>query len=145
MWIKHGKKWISKRAIIGFDHGLTCRVKNMALGPQLRPKTSAFGLGFCLLSPSGHDFHTAWETIIKSYNIIRQFEVTQVRRIFHAAHSNDKFGIMTTTIDLQQVLAVWWLKSILNWNPEIFIMPSIVCKCDYDGLMKKKSVSSVDI
>ena len=30
-------------------------------------KTSAFGLGFCLLSPSGHVFHTAWETMIKSY------------------------------------------------------------------------------
>ena len=27
------KKSISKRAIIGFDHGLPCRVKNMALGP----------------------------------------------------------------------------------------------------------------
>ena len=32
------KKSISERAIIGFDHGLTCRVKNMALGPQLRQK-----------------------------------------------------------------------------------------------------------
>ena len=30
-------------------------------------KTWAFGLGFCLLSPSGHVFHTAWETMIKSY------------------------------------------------------------------------------
>ena len=38
MLIKHGKKSISKRAIIGFDHGLPCRVKNMALGPQLRQK-----------------------------------------------------------------------------------------------------------
>ena len=31
-------------------------------------KTSAYGLGFCLLSPLGHVFHTAWETMIKSYN-----------------------------------------------------------------------------
>ena len=31
--------------------------------------TSAFGLGFCLLSPSGHVFHTAWEPMIKSYSI----------------------------------------------------------------------------
>ena len=31
-------------------------------------KTSAFGLGFCLLSPSGHVFHTAWETMIESYS-----------------------------------------------------------------------------
>ena len=33
-------------------------------------KTSAFGLGFCLLSPWGHVFHTAWETMIKSYIIL---------------------------------------------------------------------------
>ena len=32
------KKSISERAIIGFDHGLPCRVKNMTLGPQLRQK-----------------------------------------------------------------------------------------------------------
>ena len=29
---------ISESVIIGFDHGLPCRVKNMALGPQLRQK-----------------------------------------------------------------------------------------------------------
>ena len=40
-------------------------------GPRasVTTKTSAFGLGFCLLSPSGHVFHTAWETMIKSYSI----------------------------------------------------------------------------
>ena len=32
-----------------------------------------FGLGFCLLSPSGHVFHTAWETMIKSYNSSARF------------------------------------------------------------------------
>ena len=39
-------------------------------GPRasVTTKTSAFGLGFCLLSPSGHVFHMAWETMIKSYN-----------------------------------------------------------------------------
>ena len=39
-------------------------------GPRasLTTKTSAFGLGFCLLSPSGHVFHMARETMIKSYN-----------------------------------------------------------------------------
>ena len=31
-------------------------------------KTMAEGLDFCLLSPSGHVFHTAWDTMIKSYN-----------------------------------------------------------------------------
>ena len=38
-------------------------------GPRasVTTKTSACGLGFCLLSPSGHVFHTAWETMIKSY------------------------------------------------------------------------------
>ena len=38
-------------------------------GASVTTKTSAFGLGFCLLSPSGHVFHTAWETMIKSYII----------------------------------------------------------------------------
>ena len=37
LWTKW-KKSISERAIIGFDHGLPCPVKNMALGPQLRQK-----------------------------------------------------------------------------------------------------------
>ena len=38
-------------------------------GPRasVTTKTSTFGLGFCLLSLSGHVFHTAWETMIKSY------------------------------------------------------------------------------
>ena len=32
------------------------------------------GLGFCLPSPSGHVFHTAWETMIKCYtNIVFTF------------------------------------------------------------------------
>ena len=40
-------------------------------GPRasVTTKTSAFGLGFCLLSPSGHVFHTARETMIKSYSM----------------------------------------------------------------------------
>ena len=39
-------------------------------GPRasVTTKTSAFGLGFCLLSPSGHVFHTTRETMIKSYS-----------------------------------------------------------------------------
>ena len=39
-------------------------------GPRasVTTKTSAFGLGFCLLSPSGHVFHIAWQTMIKSCN-----------------------------------------------------------------------------
>ena len=44
-------------------------------GPRasVTTKTSAFGLGFCLLNPSGHVFHTAWETMIKSYNISQTY------------------------------------------------------------------------
>ena len=40
-------------------------------GPRasVTTKTSAFGLGFCLLSPSDNVFHKAWETMIKSYII----------------------------------------------------------------------------
>ena len=40
-------------------------------GPRasVTTKTWAFGLGFCLLSPSGYVFHTTWETMIKSYII----------------------------------------------------------------------------
>ena len=40
-------------------------------GPRasVTAKNSAFGLGFCLRSPSGHVFHTAGETMIKSYNM----------------------------------------------------------------------------
>ena len=41
-------------------------------GPRasVTTKTSAFGLGLCLLSPSGHVFHTTRETMIKSYNMV---------------------------------------------------------------------------
>ena len=63
-------------AIIGFDHGLPCRVKNMAIGPQCEkhgPRDSVdknWGRRprfLSLLRPEGHVFHTAWETMIKSY------------------------------------------------------------------------------
>ena len=50
MWIKHGKN------------------------------QSASGLVFCLLSPSGHVFHTTWETMIKSYNIGSGNVLLPVRR-----------------------------------------------------------------
>ena len=66
---ERSKKSIRKRAIIGFDHGPPCRVKKHGPRVSVTTKTSAFGLGFCLLSPSGHVFHTSLETMIKSYII----------------------------------------------------------------------------
>ena len=51
-------------------------------GPRasVTTKTSAFGLGFCLLSPSGHVFHMASETMIKSYNIPSLVQIMAWRR-----------------------------------------------------------------
>ena len=57
-------------AIIGFNHGLPCYVKNMALGPQLRQKPRPTASVFVYLSPSGHVFNIAWQAMIKTYNII---------------------------------------------------------------------------
>ena len=93
------KKLISVHALIGFDHGLPSRAKKWSSGFSidkklgLRPwlfvysghvyhtacekhgprvsvkaKTSTF-LGVLLLIPSGYVFDTAWQTMIKSYNI----------------------------------------------------------------------------
>ena len=69
MWIKHGKI-INQRMCynrIWSWSPMLC-VKH---GPRasITTQTSALGLGFCLLSPSGHVFHSAWETMIKSYSI----------------------------------------------------------------------------
>ena len=69
MWIKHRKKikrWACYNRIWSWSP-MPCEKH----GPRasVTTKTSAFGLGFCLLSPSGHVFHTAWETMIKSYTM----------------------------------------------------------------------------
>ena len=56
-------------AIIGFNHGLQCYVKNMALGPQSRQKPRPMALFFVYLSPSGHVFNIAWQAMINTYNI----------------------------------------------------------------------------
>ena len=57
-------------------------------GPRasVTTKTSAFGLGFCLLSPLGHVFHTAWETMIKSYII---------SSLFHSSPNHQHHRIVT--------------------------------------------------
>ena len=55
-------------AIIGFNHGLPCYVRNMALGPQSRQKPRPTASVFVYLSPSGHVFNIAWQAMIKTYN-----------------------------------------------------------------------------
>ena len=55
-------------AIIGFNHGLPCYVKNMALGPQSRQKPWPTASVFVYLSPSGHVFNIAWQAMIKTYS-----------------------------------------------------------------------------
>ena len=56
-------------AIIGFNNGLPCYVKNMALGPQSRQKPRPTASVFVYLRPSGHVFNIAWQAMIKTYNI----------------------------------------------------------------------------
>ena len=66
-----GKDGLNRKrghAIIGFNHGLPCYVKNMALGPQSRQKPRPTASVFVYLSPSGHVFNIAWQAMIKTYN-----------------------------------------------------------------------------
>ena len=77
-------------------------------GPRasVTTKTSAFGLGFCLLSPSGHVFHTAWETMIKSYtNNWIKAHVGDVIIVWRTTHTNtksnaDRFSVTLTDTDV---------------------------------------------
>ena len=61
------KKW---HAIIGFNHGLPCYVKNMALGPQSRKKTWPTASVFVQLIPPaplpylGMDGETKGDTVV---------------------------------------------------------------------------------
>ena len=57
-----------EHAIIGFNHGLPCYVKTMAIGPQSRQKPRPTASTFVCLSPSGHVFNIAWQAMIKTYN-----------------------------------------------------------------------------
>ena len=68
-----GKNGLNRKrghAIIGFNHGLQCYVKNMALGPQSRQKPRPTASVFVYLSPSGHVFNIAWQAMIKTYNTV---------------------------------------------------------------------------
>ena len=53
-----------------FSFFFTDRMNDRTCRPlaSVMTKTSVFSLGFCLLSPSGQVFNSAWETMIKSYN-----------------------------------------------------------------------------
>ena len=66
---KYGLNRKRGHAIIGFNHGLPCYVKNMALGPQSRQKPRPTASVFVYLSPSGHVFNIAWQAMIKTYSI----------------------------------------------------------------------------
>ena len=70
-------------------------------GPRasVTTKTSAFGIGFCLLSPAGHVFHTAWETMIKSYNKWNQISSNNICHtswIHKGLHAGKWPDLMTT-------------------------------------------------
>ena len=66
-----GKDGLNRKrghAIIGFNHGSPCYVKNMALGPQSQQKPRPTASVFVYLSPSGHVFNIAWQAMIKTYS-----------------------------------------------------------------------------
>ena len=55
-------RYSTEWSIVGFDHGLLWRVKNVARGTRgLMPRFLS------LQRTRGHVFHTVWETMIKSY------------------------------------------------------------------------------
>ena len=65
---KYGLNHKRGHALIGFDNGLPCYVKNMALGSQSRQKPRPTASVVVYLIPSGHVFHIAWHAMIKTYN-----------------------------------------------------------------------------
>ena len=75
--------YVIKHAIIGFNHGLPCYFKNMALGPQSRQKPRPTASVFVYLSPSGHVFNIAWQAMIKTYNITHKLNGTHYTWIKH--------------------------------------------------------------
>ena len=84
-------------------------------GPRasVTTKTSAFGLGFCLLSPSGHVFHTTWETMIKSYNIYIPFKGNKCNmNIYYTEcytpYNQDDCSINTGLDNCNQTLNTFW-------------------------------------
>ena len=78
-----GKDGLNRKrghAIIGFNHGLPCYVKNMALGPQSRQKPRPTASVFVYQSHSGHVFNIAWQAMIETYNQPRDCLLTRLFR-----------------------------------------------------------------
>ena len=73
-------------AIIGFNHGLPCYVKNMAVGPQSRQKPRPTASVFVYLSPSCHVFNIAWQAMIKTYNNSPQCMFSTIRINLRSVH-----------------------------------------------------------
>ena len=91
-------------------------------GPRasVTTKTSAFGLGFCLLSPSGHVFHTAWETMIKSYNTASIWP--QIWKDRPKFCQKSIFMMMTSSMTSQGGLKVGPLYSFINEITTFFMI-----------------------
>ena len=86
-------------AIIGFNHGLPCYVKNMALGPQSRQKPRPTASVFVYLSPLGHVFNIAWQSMIKTYNqawlnaINKNYDSSKPNKLKTYANFKKSFGM----------------------------------------------------
>ena len=83
----------SGRAITEFNHG---RVPCEKHGPwaSITTNTAAFGLGFCLLNPSGHVFHAAiWHT--------------------HTAHSVESVSKMKLILSV--TFPIFFAKCVVLW------------------------------
>ena len=114
MW-KEGLNHERGHAIIGFNHGLPCYVKNMALGPQSQQKPRPTASVFVYLSASGHVLNIGWQAMVITYNIISLRSLNAlyclvVVVIFHWRHvsimasriTDNSFVCSTTCSDWQQ-------------------------------------------
>ena len=115
MWIKHRTKSSGERAIIGFDHGLPCRVKNMALGPQWRQKPRPSASVFVYRVPQAMFFTrhgtpwsnpTAQTTVASNAGVVNFYSTTKWSNI------------------LQQ-----------QWTA-ISKLPGLQCHCDYESVRR---------
>ena len=61
--------------VIGFNHGLPCYVKNMALGTQVDKNRGRRPRFLSWLRPEGQVFNIAWQTMIKTYYSMSPFAI----------------------------------------------------------------------